>query len=572
MTLNILIGNGSWYAAAASSPQNILPPTIETVISGATINQVGTMLRVKRGGWPATQGWTLDWGDPNAEFANPGIPITNGSISNPVKFALSRRYQWLRNGADIPGQNGVVYTVTNDDVGKTISVKETVTRIVTNQTNTDFVESNSSVSVTSVQTVSSITGAQVSNLVYQNNIVYLGTFKIRDPYFDGQASFGFGGNSLAIDPNGNGGLGSLFMNNINNVTGEFAISSTLANGFTTDYAGLPESAKLQVPRDVRDGWTDPLNAQDPGFKITGQLIYNGNLIQTAGNLYSTANPVLSHAKRSKDLSVIGGVVSSKVSPSGGYGNPRYLSGPMCLIPSSWQTALGGKALTGWAGESINSNANKGPPAYAFDPDLIGTGNLTAQTLLYYSNATPLDPESQVALTSVDAKGSQAPMWTSVSFGYGAYGMCIPNGTSSLLYFGTHPTGLQGYNDTAGYEVDAIDAYYGGGSRNAFDPNQSTRSPYAWPYVIQCWAYDLNSLAASKEGSVLPYNVKPYAIWSIPIPYACPSSTNSTSVGGTTPIKGAVYDAANKKIYIAHNRVGLIGSPVVISVYSVTNAI
>ena len=95
-------------AGSFATPANILTPTIETVISGATINQVGTMLRVKRGGWPASQSWTLDWLDPAAEYSNPGI--RPGYLGATVKFALSRRYQWLRNGSAIPEQNGIVYT------------------------------------------------------------------------------------------------------------------------------------------------------------------------------------------------------------------------------------------------------------------------------------------------------------------------------------------------------------------------------------------------------------------------------------------------------------------------------
>jgi len=554
-------------AGSFATPSNILPPTIETVISGATINQVGTMLRVKRGGWPATDSWTLDWRDPAAAYANPGISITNGSTANPVKFALARRYQWLRNGVAIPSENNIAYTLTSADVGQTVSVRETVNRIVPNASNTAFVESTSTASVNSTQTITSISGTQAAALVYKNNLTYLGSFRVHNSYFDSPSVINESyAQAIAFDASGNGGAGSIFiLSSINRNTCEINIPTSFADGFATAYASLPEASIIQSAVNV-SGWT-------AGYDFTGiygQLIYNGNLIQSGGQVYTPAAPLITHSKRSKSLSATVTTVTSLVTPSGGYGNGRYLSGPMCLIPSAWQTALGGKALTGWAGISVNGNSNKGPPAYAFDPDLIGTGNVTAQTLLHYSNSLPLDAESQNPLDGEDAKGSQAPLWNSTSFGYGVYGMTIPNGTDSLLYFGLNPVGVQGYSDTAGYEVDNVDAYYGSGTRNAFDLFQQTRSPYCGTYAIQCWAYDLNALASVKSGSTLPYNVKPYAVWSISLPYNTASSTNSDAIPNKSPIAGAIYDSINKRIYIGH-RFPSSGESLVFSAFSVSNA-
>jgi hypothetical protein len=553
-------------ASSFASPVNTITPTIETVISGATINQVGTMLRVKRGGWPATQGWTLDWGDAAAAYANPGIPITNGSTANPVKFALARRYQWLRNGAAIPSENNIGYTLTSADVGQTISVRETVNRIVPNTGNTAFVESTSTVSVDSTQTITGITGTQTATLVYKNNLTYLGSFRVHNSYFDVPSIINEGyAQAIAFDAAGDSGAGSIYiLSSLNSNSCEVTIPASFADGFTTPYASLPEATILQSAVNV-SGWTSGYDFSG----IYGQLIYNGNLIQTGGQLYTPSAPLITHSKRTKNLSANVTAATSLVTPSGGYGNGRYLSGPMCLIPSAWQTALGGKALTGWAGISVNVNSNKGPPAYAFDPDLIGTGNITAQTLLYYSNSNPLDEESQVF--DLDAKGSQAPLWNATSFGYGVYGMTIPNGTDSLLYFGLNPVGVQGYSDTAGYEVDNVNAYYGSGTRNAFDLFQQTRSPFSGTYALQCWAYDLNALASVRSGSTLPYNVKPYAVWSMSLPYTALSSTNSNAVPNKSPVAGAIYDPANKRLFIGH-RSPSIGQPLVFSVFSVSNAI
>jgi hypothetical protein len=194
--------------------------------------------------------------------------------------------------------------------------------------------------------------------------------------------------------------------------------------------------------------------------------------------------------------------------------------------------------------------------------------------LYYSNAQPLDSESQTGTppSVVDIHGSQASLWSATSFGYGVYGMTIPNGTDSLLYFGVSPVGLQGYTNTNDYGVDGINIYYGGGTRNGFDPyNRSGNTPYSGTYSIQCWAYNLNDLAAVKAGSILPYNVKPYSAWSISLPYTTVSANNSSlTTSAQFAVSASVYDSIRKRIYIFHRRGGTDESCV--SVYSVSNAL
>jgi hypothetical protein len=562
--LTLTVGAAGGFA----SPVNTIPPTIETVISGATINQVGTMLRVKRGGWPATDGWTLDWRDPNAAYANPGITIINGSTANPVNFALSRRYQWLRDGLPIPGQNGIVYTLSNQDVGKTVSVREIVNRVVPDVTNTSFVESSTKVSVNSSTSIQVVANPSLpSSLTISNDIAYIGSFKLRNPYYDGgPAPYAINNSSgIAFDPLGDGGLGSIFVIN-EGCTAEYKTYTALGNAFALPYTSLPETAIIQNAKDLISDWVGTIPFPTYSY---GVLIDGANIIQSVGNLYSNQAPNLTHVKRTKNIatSVISGVPSLVV-PSGGYGNGRFLSGPMCHIPTAWQSALGGKALTGWAGTSVNSNVTKGPPAYAFDPANIGSANVTAQTLLYYANATPLDSESQNG--GNDAKGSQAPLWTSMSFSYGRFGMVIPNGTNSLLYFGPHAVGLQGYSGTTGYEVDNLDSFYGGGTRNSFDSNQTSRGPYANSYVMQCWAYNLQDLADVKSGTKIPYNVKPYGAWSIPVPISTVSSSDSNIARPRDfAIVGAAWDSVKNKLYIAHNTP--TSSELIISVYNVANA-
>jgi hypothetical protein len=527
------------------------------------------MLRVKRGGWPDKDGWTLDWRDPNAAYANPGITILNGSVSDPVKFALVRRYQWLRDGVPINAQNGICYTITSQDLGKVISVRETVNRVVPNVSNTAFVESGTSVSINSTANITVVTPQSLpSTLTLSNDITYDGSFRLRNPFYDGgPAPYTVNDSTgIAFDPAGNGGAGSIFICNASS-TAEYRSYTTLGDAFSVPYASLPETTIIQNGKDLISDWVGTIPF--PVFSY-GILVDGGNIIQSVGNLYSNQAPPLTHVKRTKTIStssIVG--VPSLVTPSGGYGNGRWLSGKMCWIPPSWQTSLGGKALTGWAGISVNANSNKGPPAYAFDPADIGSATVTAQTLLYYSNAQPLDAESQVV--EIDAKGSQAPIWGPTSFSYGRFGMVIPSGTDSLLYFGPHAVGIQGYSGTTGYEIDQVDANYGGGTRNSFDSNQTSRGPYSCTYVMQCWAYNLQTLADVKSGTLLPYDAKPYAVWSITVPISTVSASDSNLAEPRDfAIIGSAWDSVRKKLYIAHNTP--VGSELMISVYNVANAL
>ncbi|HYF57343.1 MAG TPA: hypothetical protein VEA81_00150, partial [Burkholderiaceae bacterium] len=457
-------------AASAAEPANTSLPTIEALYAGADTAAIGTILRVRRGTW------TKDWLDPTARYVDP-YNASRGALDDGfMNFGLMRRYQWLRNGVPITGAEGLTYTRTAADVGATIAVRETVNRIEpTPGGDPQFREALTSVSATSAATPPGTSGTLPSSLVTREHLVYLGSYRPREPYFEGYPGFDYGGTAGCIDINGDSGNGSFFCQGTggqdrHKLTAEWSLtrkqgggSITLKNGFTTPFESLDEALLLQPPTDATANWYAAGTAQNPGnaFQVSGQIVVGNELIQAAGSWYTQNAPVVTHARRSKNLATAG-VVSSLVRSANF--NGRWSSGPMCHVPSAWQSALGGPVIGGWAGASQNANTCTGLPAFSFDPSLIGSGQVSANALLAYTQLVPLSAEHRNANNTDDAKGSQDPLWSSLTPGYGVYGMAIPDGTDSILYLGIHAQGVQGYADSVGHEKEAMDALYGGGTR------------------------------------------------------------------------------------------------------------
>jgi hypothetical protein len=129
----------------------------------------------------------------------------------------------------------------------------------------------------------------------------------------------------------------------------------------------------------------------------------------------------------------------------------FYSGYVGLVPSNWQTALGGPALTGNADISIISRTSSGP-AFAFDPDhLSATG---AQPLVYYPQNA--DPSKVSAIDPL---------------------------------------------------VDPVDPF-------CYDPSDGSKGVHGYPYSAYVWADDANDLASVHAGQKQPWDVTPYAVWTL----------------------------------------------------------
>jgi hypothetical protein len=118
------------------------------------------------------------------------------------------------------------------------------------------------------------------------------------------------------------------------------------------------------------------------------------------------------------------------------------------------------------------------------------------------------------------------------------GMIFPDGTSSVLYFGSQPASVcygEGTSDSskAGQAVD--------GTIYCYDPTSIYKGTHGYPWRGFVWAYDAHDLAAVKAGQKQPWEVLPYATWTLTAPFMTQSSS---------AIQGVTYDPVTQLIYVS----------------------
>jgi len=222
------------------------------------------------------------------------------------------------------------------------------------------------------------------------------------------------------------------------------------------------------------------------------------------------------------------------------GGAGHTSGWLSPVPPAWQAALGGTHVTGQSsGIPIISRTSVGPSAFAFDPgDLMGPGPLPdpiqTTTLLDYSLSHPLHAD-----LSNDSRTNA--LWTHLS--RATYGLVVP-GTRTYLALGSSGGHVSG----VGYKITQDDGTLCGGYCSyAADDN------YAY-----YWAYDLDDLIAVRQGTLASYDVRPYEVGELPVPFP------------TREIGGGAFDAASGTLYLTLQRAdraqGTYANPPVVAAY------
>jgi hypothetical protein len=522
----------------AGAPALSTLPTL-TLYAGASVTTVGSTLRVNPGRW------TTDYLDTR-------------------QYPHLRYLQWKRNGAAISGAVGLTYVTGGADIGQQITCTESIQQIFLGSPYIDagiprFAASVQGTVYTATTAAVVPTGAVDPALVYPSNLIYRGSYRHPNP--SGVNGLNYGGSGLAWYPAGDGGNGSFFMYGEpgqGNRVGEFRpvpVSSLTGTLTQTNYNALPECTLLNGMIAADEGWRETALGGE-GYSALGMVVHNGRLIQSAVTGYSNTNPLGSHASRPLNLATTGDVKWARVwDTSRGFSNARGFAGYMSPIPAAWQTALGGKVITGCSGISIVSNSTDGPGALAFDPDLItGIGTtIQGNALIGYQNGQ---------LESSDVRN----VWNSVwNFICTPRGVVIPNGTRSCLFFGRGSNGLYSYgpNYTRG---NGDDSQYDNTSAfpvisRIYDPVLTSTGEHAYPYTYRIWAYDLNDMAAVKAGTLAPGAIRPYGVWNFTLPIDT----------GSAEIMGACYDPARKLISIAQQGSGRFGE-FSFHVYEVSNAV
>ena len=367
-------------------------------------------------------------------------------------------------------------------------------------------------------------------LIQQADIVYQGAFALPNGTL-GTSTFEYGGHGLTVYLDPSTGKETLFMEghaqNPGNVA-QVEVPSSFVK--SSDQTALPKAKVLQNFSTIGNlSSIDPNNQFNPNF-MYGLMAYGGRLIVGASNSYSSSQ-VSSHGALSS-LNLATGKFSgfftmNAVAPV------RATGGPMTMIPSEWQAALGGPALTGECCISIISTTSSGPSVTVFNPANVGTGTLSGTTVLYYPLPTPV-----CGSTGCEASTNEIfNLTTRVG------GMAFVPGTRSLLFFGGHGYGKYCYGTAAECGNDTA--------------MPDVKGPHAQPYRYQVWAYDVNDLVAVKNGSKTTAQPKPYGLWTL----------SGMANSGNPNIAGAAYSPTTGRVFIAQD----YGSNPRIEVYQINTA-
>ncbi|MBV9213654.1 MAG: hypothetical protein JOZ25_08425 [Actinobacteria bacterium] len=353
-----------------------------------------------------------------------------------------------------------------------------------------------------------------------SDLVYRGAFRLPAPV-DDMRTFEYGGTALAYDPGRNG----LFAvgHDWYQLTAEVSIPRLRQRRHV---GGLRRAHFLQPFTDATDGAIDRTGGDDN--KVGGQLVFQGRIFGSVYVYYdASGSQVRSHWFR-PSTSLTEGMASGlfRVGKTGA----GFVSGFMAEVPPKWRSILGGPAITGNCCIPIISRTSFGPAAFAFDPARLAGGHDTGDVpLLYY-------PQSHPTIGAWDASWNPQH---GVFFGGGTSirGVVFPRHTRSLLYFGTQGVGKFCYGEgTSDRSLDGKPTP--DGTTWCYDPDDSSKGTHAYPYVPEVWAYDARDLRAVRKHRRRPWQVKPYAVWPLPLPYGSPR------------IGGAAYDPRSRLIYVS----------------------
>jgi hypothetical protein len=341
------------------------------------------------------------------------------------------------------------------------------------------------------------------------NLVYAGSFGVpHGAVLRSSAGNGFdyGGTAPAFNPVN----GTLFLlgHVYDQQTAELNIPAVLG----TSAESIP-TATVRTPFvDALEGHLQDVAAGqgDSNTQIAGQLVFK-NQLYINPYVYYGDTTAKSHWRRSPNLTATGTLQGPfAVGPLG----PDFYTGYMGLIPAEWQAALGGPVLMGNCCISLVARTSLGPSVSALDPAQFGNATVPASVLLAYPQAHQTLWVYGTAGTNIYFNGS-----TQIK------GVVFPAGTSSVLFFGRHGLGPYCYGD--GDECN--------------DPDVSDKGEHAYPYAYYVWAYDAHDLAAVKAGQKQPWDVRPYAVWSLTLPTP---DTHGHHIGGVA------YDPATGRIFVS----------------------
>lgn len=294
---------------------------------------------------------------------------------------------------------------------------------------------------------------------------------------------------------------------------------------------------------------DCLMMDDDGKLVLGAWVYYD------GGLSCNKTFVVFDTPSDLTTSDVSGIFPFAVHPATpGYGG--FYGGYGCRIPSANRSALGSKQLcTGNFGISIQGRASWGASLFG-----LNTNDLSA---------TPIPSENRRDYMSYDSDNPITDLFGlpdydythAVSMNRGCFhgGCCFIDGTDTFLVSGSapEPTGaaigsklIYGYPDKHGDYTITGSKIYGADARGS-TPGLGGLTYARW---IPCvWAYRISDIAAVVAGSKNPWEVKPYARWSIPFPV---QSDGHQEYGHgevyVNIVSGMMYRPSDQTLWVSQN--------------------
>jgi hypothetical protein len=319
------------------------------------------------------------------------IPLTVGdNWKLVIDYPLQRDFQWYRDGVAISNAVHTMYTAQAADIGKNLTVKETVWKI--SSSNDGRTYEGPVNTTTTISAPVTVTGsAPSSKLVYQDNLSYLGSFALPTNIAGTETKFGVtciglipaaysvsGASSLAVSyrqvsGHGDDGVAVEYIG-----MAELEIPATLSS--SSSFAALPVAVVRKTSSDAYGG-QGTVVAGSSGSYSTASGLQSGSDFRSNGpfNIYGSANCLVTQVgtytqqpngffwRRNVDLTVtsVEGPFTV-VDPVRNQLLPRPNAGFMTKVPAAWQTALGGDIIAGNGNISTVGSASDGPSAICFN--------------------------------------------------------------------------------------------------------------------------------------------------------------------------------------------------------------
>ena len=280
------------------------------------------------------------------------------------QIRLQRNFQWFRDGVPIANAVRTMYTAQPSDIGKNITVSETSGRITYNNYASSWeVPTETTTTFSSPVTV---TGTANSSLIYQDDIVYEGSFRLPDALpisgsYGGFASiipaaYSQNGQESLLIYGGSDGLPAI----------EYSIVSPAKS---TSFFSLPSATKNRTLSDPFGGnLVAGANGMDINYGPLGAGYFDngsGKSFLTCTSAYTFQELAYVYVRQTSTAST--GTVEGPITIIDPVKNTnaRVNCGAYCSIPSSWQSTLGGDTLISSRGTSTIGNNSDGPGFCSF---------------------------------------------------------------------------------------------------------------------------------------------------------------------------------------------------------------